>query len=72
MKERQFYISFFLLKVSLMQIPYMTVGGLRPSRRRSLFTLASYMLLFAARAGNLPDLIPAVKSSFTGETVNTF
>lgn len=45
-------------------------GGLQPSRRRSLFTLASYMLLFAARAGNLPDLIPAVRSSFTGETVD--
>jgi len=52
---------------------YMPVkGGLQPSRRRSLFTLASYMLIFSARAGNVPDLIPKVKASLTEATVNFF
>ncbi|KAL2472256.1 V-SNARE coiled-coil-like proteiny domain-containing protein [Abeliophyllum distichum] len=44
-------------------------GGLPPSQRRSLFTLASYMLIFSARVGNLLDLIPFVQSSLTEETV---
>ncbi|KAL2542354.1 V-SNARE coiled-coil-like proteiny domain-containing protein [Abeliophyllum distichum] len=43
-------------------------GGLPPSQRRSLFTLASYMLIFSARVGNLLDLIPFVQSSLTEET----
>lgn len=47
-------------------------GGLQPSRRRSLFTLASYMLIFSARAGNLPELIPLVKASVTGKTVSIY
>ena len=38
-------------------------GGLLPSRRRSIFTLASFMLLFSARAGDLPELIPIIKAS---------
>ncbi|KAL2491615.1 Uncharacterized protein Adt_27243 [Abeliophyllum distichum] len=45
-------------------------GGLPPSQRRSLFTLASYMLIFSARVGNLLDLIPFVQSSLTEETVD--
>lgn len=52
---------------------YMPVkGGLQPSRRRSLFTLASYMLIFSARAGNFPDLIPKIKASLTEATVSFF
>jgi hypothetical protein len=47
-------------------------GGLQPSRRRSLFTLASSMLIFSARAGSLPELIPVVKESLTDKTVNTY
>jgi len=47
-------------------------GGLQPSHRRSLFTLASYMLIFSARAGNVPGLIPEVKASLTEPTVNFF
>lgn len=44
-------------------------GGLQPSRRRSLFTLATYMLIFSARAGSLPELIPILKASLTEKTV---
>lgn len=47
-------------------------GGVRPSCRRSLFTLASYMLIFSARAGNLTELIPIVKASLTDKTVGLY
>lgn len=47
-------------------------GGLQPSRRRSLFTLASYMLICSARAGNLAELSPVVKSSLTDEMVDPY
>lgn len=45
-------------------------GGLQPSRRRSLFTLASSMLIFSARAGSIPELIPFVREPLTEKTVS--
>ncbi|KAL3506672.1 hypothetical protein ACH5RR_032054 [Cinchona calisaya] len=41
-------------------------------RGGSLFTLASYMLIFLARASNLQELIPTIKSSLTDETVDPY
>ncbi|RDX99298.1 Protein EFR3-like protein, partial [Mucuna pruriens] len=64
---RCFQLAFSLRSISLDQ-----EGGLQPSRRRSLFTLASYMLIFSARAGDVPDLIPKVKASLTEATVDPF
>ncbi|KAL6970765.1 hypothetical protein U1Q18_030454 [Sarracenia purpurea var. burkii] len=64
---RCFQLAFSLRSVSLDQ-----EGGLHPSRRRSLFTMASCMLIFSARAGNLPELIPLIKSSLTNETVDPY
>ncbi|KHN33312.1 Protein EFR3 like B [Glycine soja] len=64
---RCFQLAFSLRSISLDQ-----EGGLQPSRRRSLFTLASYMLISSARAGNVPDLIPKVKASLTEATVDPF
>ncbi|KAK3034230.1 hypothetical protein RJ639_032810, partial [Escallonia herrerae] len=64
---RCFQLAFSLRRVSLNQ-----EGNLQPSRRRSLFTLSSCMLIFSARAGNLPELVPAVKSSLTKETVDPY
>ncbi|XP_061990163.1 protein SEMI-ROLLED LEAF 2 isoform X2 [Rosa rugosa] len=55
---RCFQLAFSIRTISLDQD-----GGLQESRRRSLYTLASYMLIFAARAGNFPELIPIVKAS---------
>lgn len=65
-------IRCFQLAFSLRRISLDHEGGLRPSRRRSLFTLASYMLIFSARAGNLPELIPLVKASVTEKTVDPY
>ncbi|KAJ1424451.1 Armadillo-type fold [Sesbania bispinosa] len=62
----------FQLALSLRSISLDQEGGLQPSRRRSLFTLASYMLIFSARAGNFPELIPKVKASLTEATVDPF
>lgn len=64
---RCFQLAFSLRNISLDQ-----EGGLQPSRRRSLFTLASSMLIFSARAGSLPDLIPVVKASLTDKTVDPY
>ncbi|XAR48715.1 hypothetical protein NMG60_11031619 [Bertholletia excelsa] len=64
---RCFQLAFSLRSISLEQ-----EGGLPPSRRRSLFTMASCMLIFAARAGNLPELIPIIKSSMSDETVDPY
>ncbi|KAG4979616.1 hypothetical protein JHK82_032869 [Glycine max] len=64
---RCFQLAFSLMSLSLDQ-----EGGLQPSRRRSLFTLASYMLIFSARAGNFPELIQKVKTSLTETTVDPF
>ncbi|XP_057959734.1 protein SEMI-ROLLED LEAF 2 isoform X2 [Malania oleifera] len=62
---RCFQLAFSLRSASLDQ-----EGGLQPSRRRSLFTLASYMLLLSAGAGNLLELIPIVKAPLTNTTVD--
>ncbi|KAL1078189.1 hypothetical protein V6Z11_D10G143800 [Gossypium hirsutum] len=64
---RSFQLAFSLRSISLDQ-----EGGLQPSRRRSLFTLASYMLIFSARAGDLPELIPIVKASLTDKIVDPY
>lgn len=62
----------FQLAFSLRTISMDKEGGLQPSRRRSLFTLASYMLICSARAGNLPELSRVVKSSLTDEMVDPY
>ncbi|KAL5082620.1 hypothetical protein RYX36_011041 [Vicia faba] len=64
---RCFQLAFSLKSISLDQ-----EGGLPPSRRRSLLTLSSYMLIFSAREGNFPDLIPKVKASLTEAPVDPF
>ncbi|MCD9646663.1 hypothetical protein HAX54_036689 [Datura stramonium] len=62
----------FQLAFSLRNISMDKEGGLQPSRRRSLFTLATYMLICSARAGNLPELSPVVKSSLTDQMVDPY
>ncbi|XP_010241507.1 PREDICTED: uncharacterized protein LOC104586087 isoform X2 [Nelumbo nucifera] len=64
---RCFQLAFSLRSISLEQ-----EGGLQPSRRRSLFTLASSMLIFSAKAGNLPQLVPLVKATLTDDTVDPY
>ncbi|PON88688.1 Armadillo-type fold containing protein [Trema orientale] len=60
----------FQLAFSLRTISLDKEGGLQPSRRRSLFTLGSFMLIFSARVGNFTELIPLLKASLTNKTVD--
>ncbi|KAK9159512.1 hypothetical protein Syun_005853 [Stephania yunnanensis] len=62
----------FQLALSLRSISLEQDGGLQPSRRRSLFTLASAMLIFSAKVANLPQLVPCVKATLTEKTVDPF
>ncbi|XP_050210407.1 protein SEMI-ROLLED LEAF 2 isoform X2 [Mercurialis annua] len=47
-------------------------GPLQPSHRRSLFTLATSMILFASKAFNFPPLIPYVRATITDKTADPF
>ncbi|XP_042478285.1 protein SEMI-ROLLED LEAF 2-like [Macadamia integrifolia] len=62
----------FQLAFSLRSISLEPDGGLQPSRRRSLFTLASSMLIFSAKAGNLPQLVPFIKATLTNKTIDPY
>ncbi|XP_043704999.1 protein SEMI-ROLLED LEAF 2 isoform X2 [Telopea speciosissima] len=64
---RCFQLAFSLRSISLEQD-----GGLPPSRRRSLFTLASSMLIFSANAGNLPSLVPFIKATLTNKMIDPY
>ncbi|WCJ41358.1 ARM repeat superfamily protein [Euphorbia peplus] len=65
-------IPSFQLALSLRSISLDEERGLQPSRRRSLFTMASYMLIFTAKAGNLTELIPLVKACLTENTADPY
>ncbi|KAM1589626.1 hypothetical protein ACFX10_028497 [Malus domestica] len=62
---RSFQLAFSLRSISL-------GGGLQPSRRRSLFTLATSMIIFSAKAYNVVALAPCAKAALTNETVDPF
>ncbi|XP_043691428.1 protein SEMI-ROLLED LEAF 2-like isoform X2 [Telopea speciosissima] len=65
-------IRSFQLAFSLRSISLGGGGRLPPSRRRSLFTLATSMIIFSANAYNIPSLVPFVKASLTDITVDSF
>uniref|UniRef100_A0A8N4II40 Uncharacterized protein LOC105053077 n=1 Tax=Elaeis guineensis var. tenera TaxID=51953 RepID=A0A8N4II40_ELAGV len=62
----------FQLAFSLRNISLRGEGIMPPSRRRSLFTLATSMIVFSAKAFNIIPLIPIAKSSLTEKTVDPF
>nr|CAB3451263.1 unnamed protein product [Digitaria exilis] len=61
-----FQLAFSLRSVSLQ------AGFLSPSRRRSLFALATSMLVFFSKAFNIPSLIPVAKHVLTESAVDPF
>eukprot|EP00249_Psilotum_nudum_P022334 c28475_g1_i1 orf=207-3284(-) len=64
---RAFQLAFSLRTVSLHPS-----GILPPSRRRSLFMLATAMLIFAAQTFKIPGIIAAAKSPLSGHTVDPY
>ncbi|XP_006648302.1 protein SEMI-ROLLED LEAF 2-like [Oryza brachyantha] len=62
-----FQVAFSLMKHSLEG-----TDSLPPSRRRSLFTLATSMIVFSSRAFNVAPLIPICKSMLNERTVDPF
>jgi len=70
---KQFIICLELTKVhvSLVSDKYLTIclDSLPPSCRRSLFTLATSMIVFASRAFNVATLLPICKSMLNDRTV---
>ncbi|OMO69754.1 Armadillo-type [Corchorus capsularis] len=64
---RSFQLAFTLRSIS--------IGGggpLQPSRRRSLFILATSMIIFSSKAYNIPPLLPSAKASLTEKTADPF
>ncbi|KAL8095398.1 hypothetical protein AgCh_036752 [Apium graveolens] len=65
---RSFQLAFSLLSVALAE-----EGKLPPpSRRRSLFMLATSMIIFSSKAYNIPSLVPCVKATITNKMVDPF
>lgn len=64
---RSFQLAFSLRSISLLE-----GGPVPPSRRRSLFTLATCMIIFASKAYNIIPLVISAKASLKEKTVDTF
>ncbi|TKY67979.1 EFR3-like B [Spatholobus suberectus] len=65
-------IQSFQLAFSLRSISLNENVKLQPSRRRSLFTLATSMIIFASKAYNILSLISIAKMALTDKTVDPF
>ncbi|KAJ7982225.1 ARM repeat superfamily protein [Quillaja saponaria] len=65
-------IQSFQLAFSLRGISLGEGASLQPSRRRSLFTLATSMIIFTAKAFDILSLIPHAKAALTDETADPF
>ncbi|OMO71295.1 Armadillo-type [Corchorus capsularis] len=64
---RSFQLAFSLQSISLHE-----GGPLPPSRRRSLFTLATSMILFSAKAFSILPIVYCTKVALTERTVDPF
>nr|DAD29704.1 TPA_asm: hypothetical protein HUJ06_031172 [Nelumbo nucifera] len=60
------------LAFSLQRISLKEERQLKPSRRRSLFTLATSMIIFSAKTYNILPLVPFAKAPLTDKTVDPF
>ncbi|XP_022152867.1 uncharacterized protein LOC111020492 isoform X2 [Momordica charantia] len=63
---RSFQLAFSLRSIAL------AGGQLQPSHRRSLFTLATSMIIFTAKAYSIVPLVPRAKVALTSEVVDPF
>ncbi|KAK9065766.1 hypothetical protein SSX86_015169 [Deinandra increscens subsp. villosa] len=64
---RSFQLAFSLLKISLSE-----GGSLAPSRRRSLYTLATSMIIISGKAFGIVPLVPLAKSTLSDKMVDPY
>ncbi|XP_010319193.1 protein SEMI-ROLLED LEAF 2 isoform X3 [Solanum lycopersicum] len=69
---REALVQSFQLAFSLRNIALIEGGSLPPSRKRSLFVLATSMIIFSSKAYNIPSLVPRVKAALSDKTVDPF
>ncbi|KAG9133755.1 hypothetical protein Leryth_018449 [Lithospermum erythrorhizon] len=65
-------VQCFRLAFSLRSISLAETGSLPPSRRRSLFVLATSMVIFSLKAYNVHSLLPLAKASLSSKPVDPF
>ncbi|WOH06488.1 hypothetical protein DCAR_0625916 [Daucus carota subsp. sativus] len=70
--SREVLVRSFQLAFSLRSVTFSDEGKLPPSRRRSLFMLATSMIIFTSKAYNISPLIPCVKATITNKMVDPF
>ncbi|KAI3806547.1 hypothetical protein L1987_22454 [Smallanthus sonchifolius] len=64
---RSFQLAFSLLNISLSE-----GGSLAPSRRRSLYTLATSMIIISGKAFGIVPLVPLAKSTLADKMVDPY
>ncbi|XP_076955058.1 protein SEMI-ROLLED LEAF 2-like [Bidens hawaiensis] len=64
---RSFQLAFSLLDISLAE-----GGALPPSRRRSLYTLATTMIIVSGKAFSIVPLVPVAKATLTNKMVDPY
>ncbi|XP_076915556.1 protein SEMI-ROLLED LEAF 2-like [Bidens hawaiensis] len=64
---RSFQLAFSLLDISLAE-----GGALPPSRRRSLYTLATTMIIVSGKAFSIVPLVPVAKATLANKMVDPF
>ncbi|KAK4371504.1 hypothetical protein RND71_010979 [Anisodus tanguticus] len=69
---REALVQSFQLAFSLRNVALVEGGSLPPSRKRSLFVLATSMIIFSSKAYNIPSLIPCAKATLSDKTVDPF
>ncbi|KAK3011819.1 hypothetical protein RJ639_010626 [Escallonia herrerae] len=70
--SREALVRSFQLAYSLRSISLAEGGPLPPSRRRSLFTLATSMIIFSSKAYNILPLVSCVKAALTDKMADPF
>ncbi|XP_031273732.1 uncharacterized protein LOC116132219 [Pistacia vera] len=65
-------IQSYQLALSLWSFSLAEEGPLQPSRRRSLFTLAMCMIIFASKSYNISPLVFCAKTALSYKTVDPF
>ncbi|KAI5682892.1 hypothetical protein M9H77_04120 [Catharanthus roseus] len=70
--SREVLVRSFQLAFSLRNFSLVHGGPLPPARRRSLFALATSMIIFSSKAYNILPLVTSVKAAFATKMIDPF